>query len=139
MAPTLSFLLPQLLILPLLITPSASSIGDENWTTAVRKGSILYEQLQSGCFPEDVNPVTLADLQAGEWDFLPPWPPTGSFLDGFTPFVARTFGWTRGKDYYYEEVYRKKVFPFQGLIARLLHGLICRLFASLAHCLDVES
>ncbi len=65
MAPTLSFLLSPLLILPLLIAPSASSIGDENWTTAVRKGSILYEQLQSGCFPEDVNPVTLADLQAG--------------------------------------------------------------------------
>lgn len=128
MAPTLYFLLSPLSILPLttlFISPSSSSIGDENWITAVRKGTILYERLQSGCFPESANPITVADLLAGEWDFLPRWPPPRESLDGFTDFVADTFGWTDGKDYYYEEVYGKSLYPFKRLrtgVARLLIG-----------------
>lgn len=49
----------------------------------------------------------MADLLVSGWKLIPPWPPTRSSQMGFTPFIADTFGWTHGNDYYHEEIFRE--------------------------------
>ena len=93
-------LLPQAASLSLPSNPS--STHDENWATAVRKGTVLYEQLQSGRFPDRETPVTVADLLAGRWE-LTGWPPQAEPVSVFSPGLARLLGWTMGlnqEDYY---------------------------------------
>lgn len=128
MARSPQFLRLRLFFLPLTIlfavmlftTPTISVIGDATWITAVRKGTHLYQQMQSGCYPEKSNPASIADLLAGGWEFIPPWPPTKGVLTIFPPFVASYFGWTHGKDFFYEEVYHgilSLLLSFQQLIS----------------------
>ena len=93
-------LLPQTASLSL--PSNTSSTNDEDWATAVRKGTALYQQLQSGRFPDRENPVTVADLLAGRWE-LTNWPPEAQPVTVFSPALARFLGWTsewNQEDYY---------------------------------------
>lgn len=78
---------------------------EEIWRDAVRKGSILYDQMNSGCFPDKQNPITYPELLAQGWTVNdaagpeiqfppPPGPPTfGGNISGIMPF-------TNESDYY---------------------------------------
>ncbi|KAL8818874.1 MAG: hypothetical protein Q9191_007845 [Dirinaria sp. TL-2023a] len=55
---------------------------DEIWKNSVRKGTFLYDQMQSGCFPDKQNPPTFSELRAQNWRVdnafdprSPPFPP----------------------------------------------------------------
>ena len=111
-----SCFVPLLFFFPVLLPQTASlslpsntsSTNDENWATAVRKGTVLYQQLQSGRFPDRKNLVTVADLLAGRWE-LTNWPPEAEPVNVFSPALARLFGWTsewNQDDYYTVEAGR---------------------------------
>lgn len=85
--------------------PPKNASMEEIWRDAVRRGSILYDQMQSGCFPDKRNPITFSELVAQNWtvndaagpeiQFPPrPQPPH------FSPSVAKMMPWTKGNDYY---------------------------------------
>ncbi|KAL8906148.1 MAG: hypothetical protein Q9171_006391 [Xanthocarpia ochracea] len=98
------------LFAPSISTPTDTPISNNNpnWTIAVQKGTVLYAQLQSRCFPDRIKPMTVESLQADKWDFTVPWPPPAESLTIFPIFVARMFGWTiSDKDYYVEDVGRE--------------------------------
>lgn len=73
---------------------------------AINKGTYLYRQLQSGCFPDIDNAVTFQDLIAHGWTMDGTggsvWPPVKDHWEGFSQFVIRTMGWTDNSDYYVE-------------------------------------
>ena len=93
--------------------PSASNttavhqgIDDHDWSIAVRKGHLLYQNMQSGCFPDKKNPITLAQLEAQGWTFSEGtksepsfWPPNLSSWEGFSKSVVMKMGWSLSKDY----------------------------------------
>ena len=83
-----------------------TSSHEDTWSTAVRKGTVLYKQLQSGCFPDIEHPVTLGQLIKQGWHFPEPgtWPPTLGYSNFFSEFEERTFGWTGGVDYYEQPI-----------------------------------
>ena len=80
------------------VLSNSSIIRDESWDTAVRKGTVLFQQLQSGCFPERKNPITLSDLMRDQWQ-LRGWPPRAKGDSIFSSFIAQRFGFSQGKDY----------------------------------------
>ena len=87
--------------------PSSNTLSyDETWSTAVRKGTLLYRQLQSGCFPDIERPITLGQLIKQGWYFTEPgtWPPTLGYSTFFSEFEERTFGWTDGLHYYEQPI-----------------------------------
>ena len=87
--------------------PSSNTLSyDETWSTAVRKGTLLYRQLQSGCFPDIERPITLGQLIKQGWYFTEPgtWPPSLGYSTFFSEFEERTFGWTDGLHYYEQPI-----------------------------------
>ena len=93
------------------ITPSlarslpTNSTWEEVWRDAVRKGGILYDQMQSGCFPDKQNPIKFSELLAQGWTVNDKSGPEIQFPPDLTsPFLAgsvkRVLPWTQGDDYY---------------------------------------
>ena len=80
--------------------PSASRLtdGDASWALAIRKGSMLFHELESGCYPDKVHPINLGDLLAigfhiGD-DNQRRWPPTFKAKSGFDSDVVKFLKWT---------------------------------------------
>ena len=84
--------------------PSANLSYDDIWFTAISKGTILYRQLQSGCYPDKQNPITRVQLVAKGWsigeDDISEWPPRFDYQYAFRNFVMETMRWTRNKHYW---------------------------------------
>ena len=110
-------LLPLLFLIPSsfsFTSPSPSNtttvhqgIDEHDWSTTVHKGNILYQKLQSGCFPDKRDPVTLTQLEARGWTFSEvtrsgssSWPPGLSSWEGFSKSVVMKMGWSLSKDYF---------------------------------------
>ena len=72
--------------------------NDSEWVKAVRKGATLFQQLQSGCYPDKQGP-SVNDLLASRWSFAG-WPPMAEPLPIFTRSTAQRFQWTTGRDYF---------------------------------------
>lgn len=80
--------------------PSASRLtdGDASWDLAIRKGSMLFHELQSGCYPDKVNPLNLKALLAVGFHIGDEkerrWPPTFKARSGFEAEVVKFLKWT---------------------------------------------
>ncbi|KAG7008310.1 hypothetical protein G7Y79_00006g019300 [Physcia stellaris] len=80
--------------------PSASRLTDDeaSWALAVRKGSMLYHELQGGCYPDKVHPLNIDELWAigfhNGGDKERRWPPTFTARSGFDPELVKFFKWT---------------------------------------------
>lgn len=109
------------------ITPGfASSLPlnssmDELWKNSVRKGTFLYDQMQSGCFPDKQNPPTFSELRAQNWELgngdprrdIFPARPVPPYL---SPSVAKFMtGWTKGNDYTGVRLWHKIGISFSSL------------------------
>ena len=83
---------------------SLNAANDKNWRTAVRKGKIYWEQLQSGCYPDKQNPATLEELFSKGYSFSEaygrPWPPDRGSSLVFEHDVFETLGWTEDRDFF---------------------------------------
>ncbi|KAI4251792.1 MAG: hypothetical protein L6R42_008231 [Xanthoria sp. 1 TBL-2021] len=120
-----------------LYLPPLQATGDLNWARAVVKGNRLLEQLQSGCYPDTINPIDLEGLRAigfriGD-DERSRWPPNFQETSAFAAGQVTRFKWTaRQKAYwrtsvdrlYYtpwrdETRYYNEYSPRNGLIAAL--------------------
>lgn len=108
-----------LCLLPLLISPLTTpftaclsipshnpTFNNTNWSIAVGKGTVLYQQLQSGRFPDKQHSITLEDLMAEKWHFRPEWPPTAETLDFFSPLVVQALRLSVGTASYTVDVTR---------------------------------
>ena len=85
--------------------PPPSSVGsDLDWKTAVHRGTTLYQQLESGCYPDVVNPITRDQLLAIGFEFgddeASTWPPIFNTQRVFDEAVVKAMKWTIGKDYW---------------------------------------
>lgn len=93
----------------LFLPPLRSTEAD--WARAVTKGTRLVQQMQSGCYPDTVNPVDLDALIAigfriGD-DDKSRWPPTFEDASAFAPSQLSRFKWTaRQKAYWRTNVDR---------------------------------
>ena len=90
-------------------TPSNASSANSNiWSIAVQKGTLLYQQLLSGCFPDKEHPISFEDLLAQGWLFGDAhdhsWPPALEKPWGFSPYVRRIMGWSGGEEYYIQSI-----------------------------------
>lgn len=115
---TSTLMIPVALLLTSIIPTFASSSPlnaslDEIWKNAVRRGSVLYDQMQSGCFPDKQNPVTFSELRAQGWELgdttspQPQWPPRPQlpFISGSVAKIMTD--WTKGNDYYRVRLWHK--------------------------------
>ncbi|KAL9598711.1 MAG: hypothetical protein Q9219_004324 [cf. Caloplaca sp. 3 TL-2023] len=110
---------------------NASSSGQEKpqfWTDAVRRGSILYDQMRTGCFPDKQEPITYDELLAQGWTVndasgpaiqFPPIPRPPDYSES----VKKIMPWTKGDDYYVPPTtslpssrYDNEYSPLNGLI-----------------------
>lgn len=48
-------------------------LSTEIWKKTLQKGTTLFEQLQSGCYPEKPDPPTVVQLKNDRWK-ITPWP-----------------------------------------------------------------
>lgn len=84
---------------------------EADWARAVTKGSRLVQKMQSGCYPDTVNPIDLDALIAigfriGD-DEKSRWPPTFEEASVFAPSQLFRFKWTaRQKAYWRTSVDR---------------------------------
>lgn len=70
-------------------------------STVLHKGTLRWQQLQSGCFPDNENPETVESLQADNWQFTDQesrWPPQADEDRRFPDRVTDFFGWTEDED-----------------------------------------
>lgn len=94
-----------------LYLPPLQATGDVNWARAVVKGNRLLEQLQSGCYPDTINPIDLEGLRAigfriGD-DERSRWPPNFQETSAFAAGQVTRFKWTaRQKAYWRTSVDR---------------------------------
>ena len=128
MAPimTSTLMIPVVLLLTSIIPTFANSSPlnaslYEIWKNAVRRGSLLYDQMQSGCFPDKQNPITLSELRAQSWEgadttgLEPQWPPRPE-LPRLSGSVAKIMtDWTKGDDYYRVRLWHKIGMSFYRL------------------------
>ncbi|KAI4101515.1 MAG: hypothetical protein LQ339_005012 [Xanthoria mediterranea] len=110
---------------------------EADWAHAVTKGTRLAQQMQSGCYPDTINPIHLDGLIAigfriGD-DEKSRWPPTFEEASAFAPSQLSRFKWTaRQKAYWRTSVdrlyntpwrdvtrYYNEYSPRNGLIAAL--------------------
>lgn len=97
-----------LVLTPLTVTlyvPSLYANSDANWALAVRKGTKLFAQMQSGCYPDDPKPLTRESLEAigfsiGE-DPATQWPPIFHKESFFETSQVKRFKWTEKEDAYW--------------------------------------
>lgn len=95
--------------------PSTSRLTnhDASWDLAIREGSRLSQQLESGCYP-DTNPLNLGALLAigfrfgDEWhEEEHIWPPVFKVHSGFESEVVKFLKWTeKGEAYWTVGVFR---------------------------------
>lgn len=87
-----------------LCVPPRSKPTNEDWKIAILKGTSLYQQLHSGCFPNVKEPVTVAKLVARGWALDGTggsrWLPVIDYSDGFSQIVIIIKRWTDNSDFY---------------------------------------
>ena len=94
------------------------------WQSAVRKGTLLYQKLQSGCYPDKPNPVDLATLYALGWslDEDDEWPPRPDTMIAFgledRLNVFKVLPLTQGPDYYRLTILHNNGIPFHQSLLR---------------------
>ena len=108
-------------IIPIFASSPLNASLDEMWKNAVRKGSLLYDQMQSGCFPDKEDPITFSELRAQGWEIgdgtspRPLWPPRPE-LPFISSSIARTMTeWTQGEDYDRVRIWHRIGMSFQPL------------------------
>ncbi|KAL8915424.1 MAG: hypothetical protein Q9172_006872 [Xanthocarpia lactea] len=88
------------------MTTQSKSETAPNWDAAIRKGTILFQQLQSGCYPDTQNPIDREGLEAigftirGE-DQTNDWPPTFVKRSAMETKEVKMFKWTETEDAYW--------------------------------------
>ena len=87
-----------------IILPSSNLINnddDTNWATAIRQGTSLFHYLETGCYPDVPDPLSMDDLKARGWEIGNPysgyWPPEFTRFDKGSNYIGGEvfdhFGW----------------------------------------------
>ncbi|KAI4271512.1 MAG: hypothetical protein LQ337_005956 [Flavoplaca oasis] len=88
-----------------LYAPRIQATNEGAWERAVAKGTVLFQQLESGCYPDAVNPIDLEALRAIGFhignDAKSHWPPVFQETSAFPPGEARRFSWTTAQQAYW--------------------------------------
>ena len=112
---TSAFLLPLLLLISVAAPPPPIllSENDANWAAAVNKGTKLFQQLQSGCYPDKTNPLDREALSAigyritGRDDQGSAWPPIFGRDSSLPVSIVRMFKWTENEKAYWNAIIRR--------------------------------
>ncbi|KAL8972227.1 MAG: hypothetical protein Q9197_002870 [Variospora fuerteventurae] len=121
-----------------LYVPSLPATGDKDlWAVAVAKGTSLFQQLESGCYPDTINPIDREGLRAIGFRIgtneQSQWPPIFQKRSVFTTGQMRQFNWAEKEPAYWktsvERVYEtswtdmsrfnNEYSPLNGLITAL--------------------
>lgn len=104
----LSLLLTSVLLLLTLCIPYLTlATNDATWATAVQKGTKLFQLLQSGCYPDKVNPLSRESLMALGWrvgvgsEPDQNWPPKFHKDSHFSQREQKFFKWSERADAYW--------------------------------------
>ena len=129
---------PLVLILLILSTPLVVSlfvpslpplhaINQANWDAAIRKGTLLFQQLQSGCYPDTQNPIDREGLEAIGFtihaeDQTNDWPPTFVKRSAMETKEVKMFKWTETEDAYWRaRVDRECMALFTSILTPSVH------------------
>ncbi|KAL8654311.1 MAG: hypothetical protein Q9226_003486 [Calogaya cf. arnoldii] len=115
--------------------PISQGANDAKWRLAVAKGTKLFDQLQSGCYPDTINPINFEGLEAIGFrigtDQKSQWPPQFQETSVFAISQVNKFKWTSRQAAYWrtsvdrffftpwkdETRYYNEYSPRNGLIA----------------------
>ncbi|KAL8851601.1 MAG: hypothetical protein Q9198_011063, partial [Flavoplaca austrocitrina] len=89
-----------------LSAPRIQATNEVIWERALAKGTVLYQQLESGCYPDTVNPIDLEGLKAIGFhigsDEKSYWPPKFQEKSAFSPGESHRFKWTTAQQAYWK-------------------------------------
>ncbi|KAL8915043.1 MAG: hypothetical protein Q9171_000483 [Xanthocarpia ochracea] len=98
--------------------PPLHAINQANWDAAIRKGTLLFQQLQSGCYPDTQNPIDRKGLEAIGFtiraeDQTNDWPPTFVKRSAMETKEVKMFKWTETEDAYWRARTETDFIPWQ--------------------------